>query len=258
MGKRCLGVVAAMPQEIAPLLRRMRGYRKEQRSGFNLYRFTCGNADVILAESGMGTAHAEAATGALIELARPEAILNFGFAGAVLPGLRVADLVLAERVYRLEGEKSVEAPRPDTALSSLVFEACRKEGIDLHPGSFITARGITRKAELAASVKAEQALPVLEMETAAVLAEAARAGIPVVALRGVSDAADEELGFSIEELCDAQLNLSAQRLLLTLARKPHLIGQLIRLAGNASKAGKSLARAVEVALQALSARDGAL
>jgi adenosylhomocysteine nucleosidase len=207
---------------------------------------------VALIESGMGPAHAADAARALIAAAAPRVLVNFGFAGGVLPGLRAGELVLAERAYRLEGSTIVEAPRPDAALSRLVGEACRAAGLELRTGSFITACGITRKDELAASVKAELALPVLEMETAAVLQVAHEAGIPVVALRGVSDAADEELGFSIEELCDRELNLSPTRLVMTLARKPYLVPQLIRLAGNARKAGRGLARGVEIALQALS------
>lgn len=254
MERDCLGLLAAMPQEIAPLLQRVRRYQRDRISGFNRYRFDCGGVPVLLIESGMGPAHAAEATRMLISAARVSAIVNFGFAGGVLPGLRVGELVVAERAYRLEGSAIAEGPRPDPALSGLVANACRKAGVELRAGSFITACGIMNKGELAARVKAEVALPVLEMETASVLQVAHEAGIPVVALRGVSDAADEELGFSIQELCDAELNLSPARLFLTLARKPYLVPQLIRLAGNSRKAGRSLAQGVELALQALSGR----
>lgn len=251
MERESLGVVAAMPQEIAPLLRRLQGYKRERVDRFNLYRFACQAVPVVLIESGMGPAHAEAATEALIALAAPRAIVNFGFAGGVAPGLAVGELVLAERVYTLERGRVTEAPRPDAGLGALFFDACRGACFTLHRGCFITAGGIMNKGALASSLGAGITNPVLEMETAAVLRAAERAGIPVLALRGVSDPANEALGFRIEELCDPQLNISAARVLGCLARKPYLIPQLVRLAGNSKKAGRSLALGVGLALQAL-------
>ncbi|HBA87442.1 MAG TPA: nucleoside phosphorylase [Geobacter sp.] len=254
MGTDCLGVVAAMPQEIAPLLRRMPGHRREKAQGCNLYRFTCGENPVVLIESGMGEARAEAATITLIRVAAPRAILSFGFCGGVTPGLKVGDMVLAERVYSMERGGPAEAPRPDSVLGELILAASRESGAPLERGTFITAGGILDKRALAESLGRGIPFPVLEMETAAVLRQAAVAGIPAAAIRGVSDAADEELGFSIEEMCDAQLNVSPIRVLALLVAKPYLVPQLVRLAGHSRKAGVILAAGVERALQALSGR----
>lgn len=254
MERKGLGVVAAMPQEIAPFLRRVRGYHREQVAGFNLYRFPLNGKPVFLIESGMGPAHAAAATAALIEKAAPGVIVNFGFGGAVLPGLEVEELVLADRVYQLDGEGLNEVPAPDAALGALALESCRKVGLNLRRGSFITASGIVSKMAMAGALGTEIALPVLEMETAAVLRTASAAGIPVVALRGVSDAADEELGFAIEEFCDEDLNLSPWRILRALLRRPGLVPQLVRLSGNSKRAGRNVALAAELSLQALARR----
>lgn len=247
----CLGVVAAMPQEIAPLLRRMKGYKKDRAAGFNLYRFAVQGVPVVLIESGMGPRHAAAATEALISLAAPRLILNFGFAGGVLPGLRVGELVVAERVLLLEEGRLTEAPRPDQRLCVLLLESCAAAPFTLGLGSFITAAAITNKEAVAWSLGDGVKHPVLEMETAAVLVAAEQAGIPVVAVRGVSDAAHEELDFSIEEFCDPQLRISLARVFCCIAGKPWIIPQLVRLSGNARKAGKNLALCVELALKAL-------
>lgn len=251
MGNECLGVVAAMPQEIAPLLRRMKGYVKEASAGFNVYRFQAQGVPVVLIESGMGPRHAAAATRALISLAAPRLILNFGFAGAVLPGLAVGDLVLAERVLLLEEDSLTEAPPPDPELFARMIEACGKAPLAIRRGSFVTAASIMNKQAVAASLGPDAVCPVLEMETSAVLLEAGLAGVPVVAVRGVSDAADLELSFSIEEFCDAQLKISLLRVVKCIVTRPRIIPELIRLAGNTRKAGRNLARSVEVALAAL-------
>jgi len=246
-----IGVVAAMPQEIAPLLRRFKGFRKDRAAGRNLYRFEVKGVPVALMESGMGPRNAAAATGSLIELTAPDCLLNFGFAGGVRSGLAAGELVLAERVCYLEDGCLSEVPLPDTGLSYLVAEALAAAPFTLHRGTFVTAGSITSKTALAGLLGAGARHPVLEMETAALLRVAAEAGIPVVAVRGVSDAADEELGFSLDEFCDDDLKISLARVLRSIAAKPWIIPQLMRLAGNSKLAGKNLALGVELALKAL-------
>jgi len=253
MAIHSIGVVAAMPQEIAPLLRRVSRYSKERTAGCNLYRFEMAGVPVALIESGMGPKHAAAATAALIASVAPSCLLNFGFAGGVLPGTEVGDLVLAERVLYLKDGRLNEVPQPDTRLNRMVAEALAAVPITLQQGTFVTAAVITNKTALARLLEAGVQHPMLEMETAALLQVAADAGIPVVALRGVSDAAGEELSFSLEEFCDDELRISVPRVLKTIAAKPWIIPQLIRLSGNTKRAGKSLALGVELALRALCA-----
>jgi adenosylhomocysteine nucleosidase len=243
-----------MPQEIAPLLRRMKGYRKEKAAGFNLYRFAVRGVPVALIESGMGPGHAAAATETLISAAAPRCILNFGFAGGVLPGLAVGDLVLAEGVFLLADGLLAAAPEPDAMLSDRLFDAFAAARFTLQRGTFITAAAVMNKQEVAASLPDGVRHPVLEMETAAVLRTAAAAGIPVVAVRGVSDAAEEELGFSLDEFCDAEFRISIPRVLRCIAGKPWIIAQLVRLSGNSKRAGRNLALCVEMALEALGKR----
>ncbi|HJV65074.1 MAG TPA: nucleoside phosphorylase [Geomonas sp.] len=250
MKNGCIGVIAAMPEEIAPLVARIRGVRKEKSAGFNIYRFELSGTPVVLVESGMGPKHAAKATEALIALAAPGVIVNFGFGGGVLPGIEVGELILAERVLLLEKGRLTEAPSPGRDLSLRLIEGLASNGIAVKRGTFITAAAIMNKKEVAGILQG-MSHPVLEMETAAVVAAAHQAGIPVVAVRGISDAADEELGFSLEEFCDADFNLRIGRVLLCVAKRPWIIPQLLRLAANTKRAGKMLAPCVELVLKNL-------
>lgn len=251
MAIHSIGVVAAMPQEIAPLLRRFPGYQRERAAGCNLYRFQVAEVPVWLIESGMGPDHAAAATALLIEAAHPTLILNFGFAGGVLPGVAVGELVLAKQVLFLKDGRLSQVPNPDARLGTLVADALAGAPVTFRRGTFVTAAVITEKGAVAKLLQPGDAHPVLEMETAAILHVATGAGIPVVAMRGVSDAADEELGFSLEEFCDAELRIRLPRVLACIAAKPRIIPQLVRLAGNSKRAGRSLALGMELALRAL-------
>jgi adenosylhomocysteine nucleosidase len=78
---------------------------------------------------------------------------------------------------------------------------------------------------------------------------AAKEGVPFLALRVVSDDAGEELGFSISELTDARMKVRIGKVLLTVARRPWIIPQMLKLARNSRKAGANLALAIAVMLE---------
>ena len=80
--------------------------------------------------------------------------------------------------------------------------------------------------------------PVLEMETAAVAQVAHELKVPVAALRAISDGSDENLDFSIEDFADQAMRISIWKVFLTLARKPHILPQLLRLGRNSRLAGR--------------------
>lgn len=240
-----------MPQEVAALRARIPALKKERAGRLNLYRGEFAGAAIVLVESGMGPAHAGEATGELIRLASPAAILNYGFGGGVVPGLKVGDLVLAERVMTIGKGGAIEAPSPAPRLTQVVAGAPSPQGMPFKAGTFLTAAAIMNKQDVGALYCAGLGNPVLEMETAAVLGTAARSGVPVVAIRGISDAAEEELGFSIEEFCDADLNLRIPRVLACVVKRPWIIPQLLRLSANTNRAGKLLAEGVERALRVL-------
>ena len=69
--------------------------------------------------------------------------------------------------------------------------------------------------------------------------------MPFLGLRTISDDAGEELGFSLDEMTDSQLRISIPRVLFTCLKKPRIIPQLARLAGNSGRAGKSLGTALQ-------------
>ncbi|UFS68663.1 nucleoside phosphorylase [Geomonas sp. RF6] len=243
MGKKSIGVVAAMPDEIRPLLRRVGKYRKGEIAGYRSFHFSIGGNSVTLVQSGMGPRRAKEATEALIRQKAPALIVNFGFGGAVRGETKVGDLVRAREVLLLAGEKWTRQPLPEKP-GHAVPTLC-----DISEGVFITSAVIEDKRRVAALLPAQLKHPVLEMETAAVVAAAHDSGIPVLAIRAISDGADEDLGFSLEEFCDADLNIQPGKVMSTVARKPWIIPQLIRLAGNSRKAAERLADCLEILLK---------
>lgn len=249
MGEKIIGAVAAMPDEIGPLLRRAGAYRKGVLGGYRRFDFVIGANRVVLVQSGIGPRRAREATMALIREVQPRLLVNFGFAGAVQDDTQVGDLVLAQEVLLLaDGEFAAQQP-PDRGETARALRVCAALGA-LHQGVFLTSARIEDKKEVARLLPPQMRHPVLEMETAAVLEAAHAAGIPLVALRGISDGFEEELGFSLEEFCDGELNIRPLRVVAALARKPWIVPQLLRLAANSRKAAERLAQALELLLGA--------
>jgi adenosylhomocysteine nucleosidase len=257
MAGTTIGLVAAMPDEIRPLLRLVGKSTREKRGGFTLYRFSVGGRDAALIQSGIGMERAAQAAGILIGAVHPVVVLNFGFAGAIHSGLTVGDLVIANRLLffreRLFSEQQGLAADLSAEVAALI--AGGGTGIDsrIHRGTFVTTGEIVGKQRLAGLLPDGAANPVVEMETVAVARKAARAGIPLVAIRAISDGAEEELDFSIEEFTGRDGNISTGKAILTLIRRPRILPQLIRLARNSRIAGGNLAIALVALLENLPA-----
>ncbi len=246
-----IGLIAAMPEETRPLLRLAGKYRKEKMDGFQAYRFTFGEEKVLLVQSGMGLDNAAEAAHALVK-AKPCIVVNFGFCGAVKAGPRVGDIMVAQRILLNKGElfspQSGIVEEEAKRLARSLADTFTDREFQVHGGAFVTTAEISSKAEMASLVPTWAPNPVLEMETAAVAKAAARGEVPILAVRGVSDDASEELGFSIAELTDSRMKIRLVKVLCTVARKPWILPQMLRLARNSKRAGENLALAIAAML----------
>ena len=183
-----IGLIAAMPEEIRPLLRLAGKYRREKIGGFEAYRFTYGKEKILLVKSGMGLDNAAAAARILIKEAKPCIIVNFGFCGAVKPGPEVGDIVMAQRI--LLNRETLFSPQSGIVeedaklLSRSLADALNGKAFRVYSGAFVTTAEIRNKVEMARLIPAWAPNPVLEMETAAVAkARAPRAAKPAAKKR---------------------------------------------------------------------------
>ena len=230
-----IGITTAMPEEARAILKNAEEPQRSQHGGRSVFRCRIAGHDVTLVEAGMGMVNAGWAATALA-IQTPDLMISAGFGGAVLPGLKVGDLVMAEQLLHWTGDgfEQVEAGMYASEKISLLVRGC-----------FITSDGILNKHDLQGLLPSDAHHPVLEMESAAVARVAAEHGIPFLGLRAISDPWDEELGFAINEFCDDELRIRPLKVLATILRRPTIIPQLIRLARNSRVAAKSLCAATE-------------
>ena len=244
---RPVGMIAAMSTEIAPLLKRVDVRERLRIGGFRAWRFHLADKDCLLVETGIGTRRAGEAARALLAVRRAGLLLSFGIAGAVEADLRIGDVVVGRRVYALRAA-ALESPlglaglSPDLEQATATALRARRAG--LLPGTIVTTPG-PQAIQGRPSVFPH---PVLDMETAAVAQAAAQAGVPLLALRAISDNPAEPIPFPVEDIYDEQFRQRTGRLLLALLRRPSLLARLSGTVRNARIAEENAALAVTTIL----------
>jgi adenosylhomocysteine nucleosidase len=240
-----IGIITAMPEETQAIVRALQHAQKIRTGERTMYQAQhCGH-EVVVAEAGMGFANATEGARRFMGELRPDLVISAGFCGGISAELQVGDTVLATglTIVSDQGVKDVPATIPTVSRD---FTARQSSGGQrVFGGLFATTAIIMPKRRLAALLPADAPFPVAEMESAAIALLAGENGIPFIGLRTVSDPFDEELGFALDEFCDNRMRISIPRVLMTVARKPRIIPQLIRLARNSRIAAACLSQSVE-------------
>ena len=164
-----LAIVTALEREVDPLVRGWPVTVKEHAG--RTFRFF-ENGDAVVICGGIGAEPARRAAEAVIALYAPEIICSAGFAGALDPALKVADILLPARVI-------------DAGDGSAV-ETRTGHGILVTFGAVATPE---QKRKLAKSFNAQA----VDMEAAAVARAAAARGVRFAAVKAISD----EVGFEL-------------------------------------------------------------
>ncbi len=219
-------VTFAVPTEFAPW-RMRRGFREGQDS---VHRARMGAADLRVVLTGVGPEHAaRAVRGVMNE--RPDVCISSGFAGALRPEHPVGRVLVAGAVRFRGSEMELRA---DEQLVELAVRC------GAHPAArFCTsgtlAQTAVEKTELGCVADA------VEMESYAVLAEAARHHIPAVAIRIVSDAAGTDLPYDFTRARDAAGQIRLAGVLAQIARRPQRVPALLRLSRDCMHAAEDIA-----------------
>jgi adenosylhomocysteine nucleosidase len=246
--------IIAVANEIAAIERRVAPWTTEGSGGFTLARARLAGKDLVLVTCGMGKVNAALATQAVIERCRPAAIISCGSAGGLWPDMQPGDLIIGERVTQHDagaylGERFVHVgvqtwdagrwktrrswPADADLVSAAQAAAGALDKIARVRAGLIAAgdQAIFSKERRAWLRETLQALAV-DMESAAVAQTAAANGIAWLAIRAVSDAADEDAGFDVSKLVEYADEASATTLarrLGYLAAHPDTLAKLRRL-----------------------------
>jgi adenosylhomocysteine nucleosidase len=189
----------------------------------------------VLVESGAGRGRAARATHALLDAHRPPRVVSAGFAGGLDPALRHGDLVLADTIVDCQGH---HAPLLLAEAASMVpdISSCRV-------GRLLAVDRIIRLPGEKRDLGVKHQALACDMESLAVAEVCRQRGVPLLAVRVVSDTADEELPADIEKLL-AQASTAARwgTAIGSILRRPSTLKDLLRLRHRAIEASDHLAK----------------
>jgi len=193
--------------------------------------------------SGMGPHAAREGALALIE-AGATALLSFGVAGALAPGLRSGTLLCPHCVLDEHGRDF----QPDAVWRTSLLRRLADAGTaPVAEGSLLSvSTPLLSAADKSAMRERHQALAV-DMESAAIAAVGREHGLPFLALRAIVDERDDLIPGDLHDGIDAWGRPHALRLTAALLRRPHLLAALLKLAMRMGKATRALRRAARSA-----------
>ena len=245
-----IAIVAAMPEEIAPLRARLVAPVRTQRGTLVVERGRLGGREVALCATGDGARNARAGVEALLAASGAEALVVLGVSGALSPELVTADLVVASRVTDEDGAVHEADP-------AWVAAATRATGG--RPAVVVSARRIADSAEEKRRLarQAGAGLALVDLESAAYVAAARARTLPWLVLRAVSDRFEENLPPLLNRSLDAGGAVNRGRVLRGLLGDPGALPQLLALRKRVGQCAEVLARAAEAAVPVCVLAEGA-
>jgi adenosylhomocysteine nucleosidase len=162
---------------------------------------------------------------------RPSLVLSTGFAGALLPGFRIGDIILAAEVTDLYGNRWA---------TTWPGELPPREGRpSLYRGRLVSAPHLVGRPEEKQALGRQHDALAVDMETATVAQLCSEQGVSFGCVRSISDDMSTELSPRLLSLLAGE-RVSPLRVLAALATTPGLAGELWRLARHTRRAAHQL------------------
>lgn len=198
-----IGIIGALDEEIALLLKRLRIQAVERQAGIRFVRGILSGKQVIICKSGWGKVNAALASQILIDRFRVKNLIFTGVAGTISPNINIGDLVVATKTQQWDVNFTAIGVPPGVIplMKTTVFPANPRlvqaavQAEKQVPGNVFTGKILTADRFVASNTLARRLRT--EFDGLCVEAEGGAAGqvcfrnrIPYVVIRGISDRAD--------------------------------------------------------------------
>jgi adenosylhomocysteine nucleosidase len=244
----------AFAREAAAFKRRLESRTALGIDGLRGFRGRLGSAEIVGLATGLGIRRAaDTARRAMRSFASPnlsptlsaDLVIATGLAGALSEELRPGDLVLADRLI-LDGEdaesarRTIAIPPADLARFQTALETRR---LAFTTGTILTAARILKDGAGKRDARTRTGALAVDMESAAIAAEAYRCGLRFACVRAVLDTVDEEIVGAELAGPDGEVRpLAAASFVL---RNPAAVVGLARMMRSLNRATAALATALE-------------
>jgi adenosylhomocysteine nucleosidase len=233
-------VTFAVEAEFAPW-RRLRRFSETRRESLTAYTSRMSDAELTVLLTGVGGRKAWAEGTKIIWDGKIDVCVSSGLAGALRSEHRPGDVLVAKEVHAAAWNKVIPG---DSGLLKIAA-AC---GATVAKVFYTTDRVLVRsedKRELGRKADA------VEMESGDILLEAVAFGAKVIAVRGISDAVEQDLPLDFNHAINETGNVSLGRVLMYAAMHPSSVPALIRFGHQSRNAAVKLASFLEQYIQKL-------
>jgi adenosylhomocysteine nucleosidase len=190
------------------------------------FKKLCGET-VPIFFTGIGRANAEKATRAFLATHAPQLLLTCGFAGGLVPELKIGDVVF--EIPPEGGNDGYAAVR-----AKLVERGAK-------PGKIVCVDRIATTAKEKQKLREATGAEAAEMESAAVQAICRERGIRCVTVRVISDTANDDLPLDFNKFLNEDKSVDMSKLMMAVAKAPWKMGALMQLQQNTKMAAHKLA-----------------
>jgi adenosylhomocysteine nucleosidase len=229
-----VGIVAAMPMEVADLLGGLKKVWKYQSVAVPVIEGEYGGKIIAVAIGGVGRPASRRAADVLIAGHRPRWLISAGFAGALNPAYSRNDLVLAREVIDRDGG-SFQVDPPAAVGSSVPHARGRLLTVD---------QLVLRAADKGELHRAHQA-DLVDMETSAVAAICREKQVRFLSIRVISDDAHADLPRELTSMINPSGVYRVGATLRSLWRRPSSVKDFWKLYEHSLEAADRLARFIK-------------
>lgn len=219
--------MAAEREELAGVRRRCGKVRKLRWGVQWAWRGELNGQAVAMAADGGGAVAAAGVVRTACEREKVEAVVSTGWCGALDPGWRCGEIVVATQVEAERGREryACEAPRTSRAFRS---------------GGLVTVERVAGTVAEKARLREAGAVAV-DLEAAHVAGEAARRGLKFSCVRVVLDEAEESFGLDFEAARGENGRLSRMKILRAAVSRPAQgVSEVARWARRSRRAARAL------------------
>lgn len=204
---KVIGIIGAMPSELADIRKTLAGAAVVKHSGFEFYINTFDGKLVVNACCGIAKVNASVCTQVMIDRFNVDAIINTGVAGGMDTAVKVCDIVVSNEVlpHDLELRFLDNYPpynsifKADQKLMDTACEVCDEYGYAKHIGRIVSGESFISSSEVKKQICDKFSPLAVDMESSAIGHCAYMNGVPFLSLRCISDNADDEGEMSFDE-----------------------------------------------------------
>jgi len=187
-----------MKEEIADLQRQMIIEETYTEQGYGIYKGRYGNKDVLLAQTGIGKEKAERTAKYILEHYPITAMVCLGFAGALVKGLEVGDVVLGTVLHcednQIPWKLGLQNPLySDVNLVSIASRTQEDIGSNLQQASSVTVLNPVCEPESKLALGNAFSAQAVDMESYWIAEIALDKCIPFLNIRVISDTVEDRL-----------------------------------------------------------------